>query len=437
MRTAFSLLLAFALATPVAAQEPVEPGPDDLFVDRVVAVVGDTAIFNSDLREELNRLEAQGIAAPEAPDERLAYEREVLDRLVIENLIVRAAERDSLITIPEDRVDAELEVAWEQEVQSFGSEGALETALATAGRTLAQHRASRREEIRKGLLQQAYVQRQQQQIRIPPIEEAEIRAFFESEQALFGPRPAAVSFRQVVLVPEPSDSARAAAVAEAERVLGLLDEGEDFGDLARRLSDDPGSAQMGGEVGWVRQGTRVLEFEEAVFRLNRGQISDVVETPFGAHIIRLDRIRGAERLVSHIAFAATVTDADEAAVRARAAEIRDAVAAGASIADFPSQGATIGIPDQLEVALDQLNQLPAGYAFSLRTAEEGQVLDPIDFVWQGQTAVAVVHVTAVRDAGAYTYEEVRDQLREQIARSRFEDRLIDRLRAQEYVDIRY
>src|SRR5690606_33047476 len=150
---------------------------------------------------------------------------------------------------------------------------------------------SRREEIRTGLLQQIYVQRQQQQIRVPPIEEAEIRAFYEQERVNFGQRPAALAFRQVVLVPEPSGAAMEAAVAEAERVLALLGEGEDFADLARRFSDDAGSAPRGGEVGWVRQGTRVQEFEEAVFRLQRGQTSDVVRTPYGAHIIRVDRIR--------------------------------------------------------------------------------------------------------------------------------------------------
>lgn len=83
---------------------------------------------------------------------------------------------------------------------------------------------------------------------------------------------------------------------EAERVLERLDHGEDFGSLARVLSQDPGSAKERGDLGWFPQGQMVPEFEEAAFNLRPGEVSDVVETSFGFHIILVEERDGNREL---------------------------------------------------------------------------------------------------------------------------------------------
>lgn len=76
--------------------------------------------------------------------------------------------------------------------------------------------------------------------------------------------------------------------AEAEVVLKNLEEGEDFATLAEELSKDPGSAELGGDLGWFARGQMVPEFEEVAFSLEPGEFSGVVETPFGVHIILVE-----------------------------------------------------------------------------------------------------------------------------------------------------
>ncbi len=433
-----SFFMAFAGTSGLVAQQAgLPPGMEEARVDGVVAVVGDSAIFYSEIQEHLLRLQASGTPLPQSPQEIQQLERDVLDDLVAQTLILQAAQSDTLVSVSDERVEMTLQDAWADQVQRFGSEDGLREALEGAGLTVPQYRTEMREDIRKSLLLQNYVQRERQQGRGVPVEEAEIREFYERERARLGTRPATLTLEQVVLLPQPSDSARTAAREEAERILELLREGEDFADLARRFSDDPGSAQQGGELGWIRRGTMVQEFEDVAFQLPRGQTSGVVETSFGAHIIRVERIRGPERLVHHILAGAQPTSVDAERTRERAREIRDAVEGGTPITDFSDEGEQTGIPDSLTLAQDELDQLPSGYAQALRTAQLGAVVGPIEFdTPQGMPGFAVVQVRDIRDEGEFTYEDLRPQIRRILEDERFEERLVERLKSRIYVDVR-
>jgi peptidyl-prolyl cis-trans isomerase D len=80
----------------------------------------------------------------------------------------------------------------------------------------------------------------------------------------------------------------------AEELQQKLKNGESFEELAREYSDDPGSAKQGGDLGWVATGEMVKPFEDALFSMNKGEVSDVVESQFGLHLIKLDDIRTPE-----------------------------------------------------------------------------------------------------------------------------------------------
>lgn len=123
----------------------------------------------------------------------------------------------------------------------------------------------------------------------------EVEAFYDRNKFRYN-RPKRVHAHHILIKPA-SDSAedKAAAKKKAEEVLAKIRAGEDFETLAKSVSDDQGNKDKGGDLGWFGPGAMARPFEEAAFALGAGEVSDVVETKFGYHIIRVDEVREAEQ----------------------------------------------------------------------------------------------------------------------------------------------
>jgi peptidyl-prolyl cis-trans isomerase SurA len=442
-------LAALLLSAPSGLQAQIPGGPQagdpgtQEMVDRIAAVVGDSIILYSQIAEETARLEAQlqaqGQSLPDDPEERRQLERDILEDLVNQLLLLQAAEQDTLVTVSDARLEDTYRQAWEGQLQRFGGEDQLRQAVTASGLTLNQYRMDLREQIRRELLLQSLIQLERSRSQGIAVEEAEVREIFEQERERLGQRPATITLRHIFFEPQPSDSAKAAARAQAEEILELLRGGEDFSTLARRFSDDPGSAQEGGDLGWYRRGDGLIEeFEDVAFSLRENQTSGIVETAFGAHIIRVDRIRGPERRIHHILVQAEATDEDDGRLRSRAEEVAERIRGGASFQEFADEGTRFGIPDSLTVAETQLDQFPEAYAQALQAASPGEVVGPIPFPLgeAGLQVYVVARIEEVREAGEYRFEDVRAQIRSNLREQRFEERLIERLRNRTYIDIR-
>jgi len=418
-------------------------GATDQTVDRIVAVVGDSVIFMTDVEEELIRIAAQGGQVPTDPEGRNQARRELLEGLVNQQLLLQAAARDTMIVVPDERVEMALRGAWEDEIRRWGSETALREELdRSQGLSLSQYRGQLREDIRRQLLIQSYVQSQRRQARPIAVSDAEVDAFFESQRAALSRRPATITFHQVFVQPTPGDSAMAAATAEIERIFAMLREGQEFESLARQFSDDAGSRAQGGDLGWYRRGDGrgeglVREFEDAAFGAREGAVVGPVLTQFGAHLIRVDRIRGAERRIRHILIGADVTSEDVARARARADEVRDRMREGAPVSEFADEKRNLPIADSLEVPISELQNLPPALSSQLLAAAEGDVVGPLEFpLSPEQSAWAVFRILRVRDEGEYTVEDLRGQIRQRIQIEKAEERMLEDLRSRTYVDIR-
>jgi peptidyl-prolyl cis-trans isomerase SurA len=430
MRTASVLLLSL-LAAPLVAR-PAHAQPGEELWDGVVAVVGDTVLLRSDLALFLEQVRAQGQTVPEPGPALDAFLQEMLQERVSDLLLIEAARSSGLAV-----TDEEIQLAIDEQIREvrarFPNEAAYAQALAEAGRTPASYRAELSRQFADQTLVQRYIRQATTQMAPPAVSDAEIRAFFEANRARFGTRPASVSFQQVIVRPVPGDSARAAALRTAEQVLRELNEGAEFEVLARRYGTD-GTRERGGDLGWFRQGQMVRSFDQVVFAMRPGQVSSVVETEFGFHIIKLERTRGPERQARHILIRPEITQADIDRARQRADSVATAVRGGASAPDLAARYDT---PDaarfQSEVPLDRL---PPAFVSALEGAQPGAVAGPLQVENGPNPAFAVLRVTARQTAGDYTAEDQRERIVTAIRDQKLLDRLLEELRRDTYVSVR-
>lgn len=432
LATAAALLVA---ASPAGAQ--VAAADLDL-VDRVVALVGDSVILLSQLEEEVQRLRLQNPnAVPRDAAGLQALRGQMLDNLVNRLLILQAAGRDSLVEADEGRVEEIVNDEIQQRARQFaGGQRELQEALSREGLTMAQYRELLASQVRQEQLQQMFLQRRLQAAPPAEVSDEELREAFDEASGQLQNRPKSITFEQVVLVPLPSDSAKSAAKARAQQLLDSIRAGADFEALAKAHSQDPGSAEVGGDLGWFRRGAMVREFEDAAFAMVDGQVSEVVETEFGYHIIKVDRSRLGERKGRHILIRAEVGSADGERLRGRADSVATLARAGTSMAELFDRYSDPEAPDTLTVAEDQLSQLPPGYE-RLGTAAQGDILGPIEYdTGRGEIRLAVLRVREVREAGAYTFEDVKTQLAQRVQQTKQMEQLLRDLRARTYVEIR-
>jgi hypothetical protein len=264
----------------------------------------------------------------------------------------------------------------------------------------------------------------------------ELRAYFESARDKGGTRKAAIAFKQIVVAPHPSPEALRIARTTADSIARALRAGADFAQTARRFSQDPGSKEQGGELGWFRRGRMVQAFDAAAFRLKPGVISDPVESPFGFHVIQVERIQPTEIEARHILLMPRVTAAEADSAHALADRLRAAVSAGASFDSL--QRIYSDSAEERSFDLVPIDQLPPAYTQVVQ-ADSGQ-LSPV-FPLQNpgdslRTKWAFVVVTGKRPEGPLRFEEVMDQLRPELGKQLAVQRYLAKLRRDNYVEVR-
>jgi len=440
MRTTWVTVTAVAWAAlagpPVAAQGRSATARA---VDRVVAVVGTKPILASQVEEQLVLAQSQGAKVPEDSAGRDAARRQILSQMVDEELLVQQAERDTTIKV----TDQEVQDAVEQTVQNvrkqFTSITEFQAQLRAAGFVSEEEwRRWLADQQRRSILQQRLIETLKQKGKLRPIppSDAEMHDFWEANRAQQPKRPAAISFRQIVIVPKPDSAASARALQLAESLVVALRTGANFAEVAKKYSADSASREQGGELGWFRRGLMVKQFEDVAFRLRPGTISDVVPTEFGYHIIQVERAQPAEILARHILIQPTISAAQLAIAKRLADSVHDAFAHGAA---FDSLARLYADPNEPKLA-DALpvSQLPPDYDKIVGT-DTVPGLKPVFEVSAGTARPRFVVFELVKrlPEGELSFDEVKDRIRDGLAQQLAVKHYLDLLRRTTYVDVRF
>ncbi len=427
------LITAFAGAVlPVAAQAPAP-------VDRIVAIVGNTPILASQVEEQLVLAQGQGTKVPDDSAARRAYANDLLHQMVDAELLVQQAQHDTSIKVTEQEVQDEVEKSVQNVHTQFSSQLDFEAQLRAAGFTSEEEwRRWLAENQRRTILQQRLVQnlRQNNKLRPIPPTDTQMRQYWSENSAQRPKHAALVTFRQVVMPVHADSVARAKARALADSLLTAVRHGANFTELAKKYSADSASRPQGGELGWFRRGVMVKNFEEAAFHLHSGEISDIVETAFGFHIIQVERVEPAEVQARHILIQPEITPVQVALTRHLADSVHDALAAGAS---FDALARRYADPDESRIvdALPAPN-LPADYPTTLGT-DSTRGLKPVFEIGANapRPKFVVLEVTRWQAEGELTFDDVKDRIRDQLGQQLAVQHYLDGLRRTTYIDFRF
>jgi peptidyl-prolyl cis-trans isomerase SurA len=376
--------------------------------------------------------------------------RDILDQLIDEKLIVAEAKRQG-ITVADAEVNKQADQAIREAKERMGNPEAFAEQLQRENLTEERLREKYRGEVRRQMLAQRLVQKQIVRKQVSPIEAA---AYFKEHPEKFPKMPAEVRV-SVIQIPATPDSvtdgkARARAAAARSRIVA----GEKFAKVAAEVSEDPGSARAGGDLGFLVRGSMEPAFEQVAFTQKIGQVSQPARGTFGWHVIEVlerDTLKTragrdstdrdgrplAEAHVRHILIRVELSEADVERSRKLAERVRGELAKGGDFATlvrryskYEGQQSEAGDVGFLSAA-----SLQPAIRAGLDTLEIGQISD----VLVNRAGFNIFKLTDRKPERPYTFDEIREELPEAVAQIQFRERYdawVKGLRTKAHVEIR-
>jgi peptidyl-prolyl cis-trans isomerase SurA len=268
----------------------------------------------------------------------------------------------------------------------------------------------------------------------------EVEQFFAAHKDSLPGVKEAVEISHILVEVRPGEEARQAALRRMEEVKRRLAAGEDFAEVARQMSDDPGSAQRGGDLGFMQRGDFVREFEEVAFSLEPGKRSDVVETQYGFHLIELLERRGEKVRVRHILIALGITKEDEKAAAERVKDLYRRLQEGEDFAALAKEQSD----DEMTAPggghlgwfeIDQLRETAPEFVTALRGIQPGQITEP----FRTKYGFHILKVLNRREPRQLTLEndwDVIEQMALNEKKQREFEKWVAELRAEMFVEVK-
>ncbi len=304
------ILILFIAAINIYSQE---------VVDKIAAIVDNEIILKSEVDYQVKVLAAQKKIDPSTP----GLEKQVLNTMIDDKLAYAQTLLDS-ITVSDDEVNARVNYQLQYFEQQYGSKEKVEQIYG-----MSEEKIKRELEgpVRKQLMVQKLEEKKFGNVEATSLE---VQKFFNTYKDSIGIIPEKVKIAHIFKIPIATEQMKEVYKKKAEAILDSIKHGADFAEMAKKYSEDPGSASDGGDLGWVGKGVFYPQFEAAAFELKPGQISDVVESPVGFHIIQMIAKRGDKIHVRHILIKIKKGDQADLSAIEFLSSIRDSIVKGDS-----------------------------------------------------------------------------------------------------------
>lgn len=360
-------------------------------VDKIIAKVDNYIILESDLSLAYKDFLSRGNMT-RSPEARC----EVLENLIINKLMLAKAEIDS-VTVSEAQVDAQVQNRMKMMVQQIGSEEKIEEYY---GKSLEEFQVEIRGDVREQMIIGEMQRTITSDIEVTP---RQVKNFFDNIPRDSLPfYSTQVQVGQIVKKPTMSKDAKDNIKARLNGLRDRILEGENFEDIARLYSQEPGAKQSGGNIGFFERGQLAPEYEATALRLKPGEISKPVETDFGFHIIELLARRGNEFNTRHILILPKFTQKDmDRTVNfldsIRTLIINDSItfeAAAAEHSDDMNTSSSGGYFMESEAGGTKISvdELDPNVFFTIDTMEVGSITKPLIFRQQDRSeAVRILY----------------------------------------------
>lgn len=441
-QTAFLILSITLMPLLTHAQQ----SNDSKKLNQIVAVVNDHIILKSDVDQQVQQYMLQ---LQRQQNRQIDFGEDiwytVLENTIDRYVMLDKAIRDS-ITVSDARVNQQINERIERSIEQIGSEEALERQL---GQSLVQIRADLREDYREQMIVQQFQQQKSAEIQIT---RPEVKEYYENiPQDSLPTIPEQVAVSQIVAIPPPTDNAEQQARQLAKQLRdSVLNHGKTIEEMARKYGDGPASSE-GGKLPLMSINDLVAEYSAAASALQPGEISRVVETSFGFHVIRLNRRVGDQIDTNHILITVDEQNYDDQQAINKLEQIRDSVQSqGITFAEMARkhsedpntapQGGRILDPNSGARLIPLENLDPALYRIVLLLNED-QISEPKPFTLNqtGSSSRAFRIVRLDNQVPAHTanleqdYDKIKNAARQQKQRRVISD-WISNLRNEMYVE---
>ena len=289
----------------------------DKVIDQIVAVVGSNPILKSDIETQAIQQQAQGVTSQ--GDAKC----EILEQLLEQKLLLAEADLDTMIIVSDNQINQQMDRRMNYFIENIGSEKEVEKYFS---KSIVQLKAEMSESIKEQLKTEQMQTKIMQKVTVTP---SEVRQYFRQLSAKDVPEIGSqLEYAQITMLPVITEKEDLEVKAKLRDFKKRVENGDNFATLAIMYSEDPGSARNGGEMDYVGRAMLDQAFATEAFNLKPNQVSKVVRSEFGYHIIQLIDRKGEKIKCRHILIRAKIDPKELTNAKNRIDSIADFVRSG-------------------------------------------------------------------------------------------------------------